>query len=173
MSKFCDLNFTVSCFWIQSSLCQKALPSEYCRELLNKVCLIQVGNQWSLRSTIFGCCCCCFCCYCNLNLFTHTHTDKHTHTLSLSLSLVSWDLNVSFFLSFLSLFSLLSFLPSGLMVFWLVLKHENSYRVTISWRVLVTYRGFFEDYVSAWWNIWVSTILLWPQDTFFMQMARP
>jgi len=97
-------------------------------------------------------------------LFTHTHT--HTLSLSLSLSLVAWDLNVSFFLSSLSLFSLLSFLPSGLMVFGLVLKPEISSRVTIAWRVLVSYRGFFEDYIFAWGNIWVSTIHLLLQATF-------
>jgi hypothetical protein len=29
----------------------------------------------------------------------------------------------------------------------LVLKLENSYRVIISWRILVSFRGFFEDYI--------------------------
>jgi hypothetical protein len=52
------------------------------------------------------------------------------------------------------------------MVFWLVLKLETSYRVIISWRILVSFRGFFEDYTFAWWNIWVSIILLLPLDTF-------
>jgi len=37
------------------------------------------------------------------------------------------------------------------MIFWLVLKLEISYRVIISWRILVSFRGFFEDYIFAWW----------------------
>ncbi len=45
------------------------------------------------------------------------------------------------------------------MIFWLVLKLEISYRVIIFWRILVCFRGFFEDYIFAWWNIWVSIIL--------------
>jgi hypothetical protein len=32
------------------------------------------------------------------------------------------------------------------MIFWLVLKLEISYRVVISWKILVSFRGFFEDY---------------------------
>jgi hypothetical protein len=36
------------------------------------------------------------------------------------------------------------------MVSWLVLKLEISYRVIISSRILVSFRGFFEDYISAW-----------------------
>jgi hypothetical protein len=28
----------------------------------------------------------------------------------------------------------------------------DSYRVIISWRILVSFRGFFEDYVFAWWK---------------------
>jgi hypothetical protein len=32
------------------------------------------------------------------------------------------------------------------MIFWLVLKLEIRYRVIISWRFLVSFRGFFEDY---------------------------
>jgi len=61
------------------------------------------------------------------------------------------------------------------MIFWLVLKLEISYRVIISQRILVSFWGFFEDYIFAWWNIWVSIILLW----FFFclkilfKMARP
>jgi hypothetical protein len=39
------------------------------------------------------------------------------------------------------------------MTFWLGLKLEISYRVIISWRILVSFRGFFEDYIFAWWNI--------------------
>jgi len=46
------------------------------------------------------------------------------------------------------------------MIFWLVLKLEISYRVVMSWRILVSFRGFFENYIFAWWNIWVSIILL-------------
>jgi hypothetical protein len=36
------------------------------------------------------------------------------------------------------------------MIFWLVLKLEISYRVIISGRILVAFRGFFEDYIIAW-----------------------
>jgi hypothetical protein len=32
------------------------------------------------------------------------------------------------------------------MIFWLVLKLEMSYKVIISCRTLVSFRGFFEDY---------------------------
>jgi hypothetical protein len=35
------------------------------------------------------------------------------------------------------------------MIFWLVLKLGISYRVIISWRILVYLRGFFEDYIFA------------------------
>ncbi len=35
-------------------------------------------------------------------------------------------------------------------VFWLVLKLEISYRAIISWRILVSFRGFFEDYIFPW-----------------------
>jgi hypothetical protein len=49
------------------------------------------------------------------------------------------------------------------MIIWLVFKLEISYGVIIiSWRILVSFRGFFEDYIFAWWNIWVSIILLLP-----------
>jgi hypothetical protein len=44
------------------------------------------------------------------------------------------------------------------MIFCLVLKLEISYRVIISWRFLVLFRGFFEDFIFAWWNIWVCHI---------------
>jgi hypothetical protein len=47
-------------------------------------------------------------------------------------------------------------------IFLLVLKLEISYRVMISWKILVSCRGFFEDYIFAWWNTWVSIILLLP-----------
>ncbi len=50
-------------------------------------------------------------------------------------------------------------------IIWLVLILEISYRVIIiSWRILFSFRGFFffEDYIFAWWNIWVSIILLLP-----------
>ncbi len=33
------------------------------------------------------------------------------------------------------------------MIFWLVLKLEISYTVIISWRILVSFRDFFEDYI--------------------------
>jgi hypothetical protein len=56
------------------------------------------------------------------------------------------------------------------MIFWLVLKLEISYRVIIiSWRIFEFFiRGFFEDFNFARWNIWVSIILLLPEEnTFF------
>jgi hypothetical protein len=56
------------------------------------------------------------------------------------------------------------------MIFWLVLKLD---RVIISWRILVSFRGFYEYYIFEVWNIWVCIILLLPYDTFLMQMARP
>jgi hypothetical protein len=36
------------------------------------------------------------------------------------------------------------------MIFWLVPKLEMSYRVMISWRILVSSEDFFEDYIFAW-----------------------
>ncbi len=36
------------------------------------------------------------------------------------------------------------------MIFWLVSKLEISYRVIIFCRLLVSFRGFFEDYIFAW-----------------------
>jgi hypothetical protein len=37
------------------------------------------------------------------------------------------------------------------MIFWLVLKLEISYYrvIIIFWRILVSFRGFFEDYIFA------------------------
>jgi hypothetical protein len=52
------------------------------------------------------------------------------------------------------------------MIFWLVLELEISFRVITSWSILVSFRVFFEDYIFAWWNIWVSMILLLAQDPF-------
>jgi hypothetical protein len=53
------------------------------------------------------------------------------------------------------------------MIVWLVLKLEISYRVIISWRILISFRGCFDGYIFAWWNIWVSIMLFfWPEDTF-------
>jgi hypothetical protein len=47
------------------------------------------------------------------------------------------------------------------MIFWLVSKLEiSSNRVMISRRLLVSLEEFFEDYIFAWWNIWISIILL-------------
>jgi hypothetical protein len=49
------------------------------------------------------------------------------------------------------------------MTFRLVLKLEIRYRVIIiSWRIVVSLRGFLEDYIFAWWNVWVFIILLLP-----------
>ncbi len=53
------------------------------------------------------------------------------------------------------------------MIFWLVLKLEISYRVIMFWRIFVSFKGFFEDYIFAWWNIWVSIILLLPSKIHF------
>jgi len=36
------------------------------------------------------------------------------------------------------------------MIFWLVLKLEISYRVITSSRILVSFRGFYEDRIFAW-----------------------
>jgi hypothetical protein len=36
------------------------------------------------------------------------------------------------------------------MIFWLVLKLEINHRVMISQRILVSFRGSFEDYMFAW-----------------------
>jgi hypothetical protein len=36
------------------------------------------------------------------------------------------------------------------MIFWLVLKFEISYRFIVSWKILVSFRGNFEDYIFAW-----------------------
>jgi hypothetical protein len=37
------------------------------------------------------------------------------------------------------------------MIFWLVLKVEISYdRVMISWKILISFRGFFENYIFGW-----------------------
>ncbi len=55
------------------------------------------------------------------------------------------------------------------MIFWLVLKLEINYIVIISWRILVSFRGFFEDYIFAWWNTWVSIIPLLLEDTFLLK----
>jgi hypothetical protein len=35
------------------------------------------------------------------------------------------------------------------MIFWLVFNLEISYRVMISGRILVSFSGFFEDYIFA------------------------
>jgi hypothetical protein len=64
------------------------------------------------------------------------------------------------------------------MVFWVVLKLEICYRVMISWRILVPFRGFCLlkiRCIFAWWNIWISMILLLPLRYFFLicKMAWP
>jgi hypothetical protein len=42
-------------------------------------------------------------------------------------------------------------------------------RVIIFWRILVSFKGFFEGYIFAWWNyIWVSIILLFVLRYIFM-----
>jgi hypothetical protein len=47
-----------------------------------------------------------------------------------------------------------------------IIFERLTYRGIKSWRILVSSRGFFEDYIFAWWNIWVSTILLLRYYTF-------
>jgi hypothetical protein len=59
------------------------------------------------------------------------------------------------------------------MIFWLVLRLEISYRVIISWRILVSSRECFEGYISVWWNIWVFHNSSFALRYFFMLMARP
>jgi hypothetical protein len=44
-------------------------------------------------------------------------------------------------------------------IFWLVLKLEISYRVEVTWRIWFLIEDVFEDYIFAFENIWVSTIL--------------
>jgi hypothetical protein len=39
------------------------------------------------------------------------------------------------------------------MIFWLVLKFEISYKVLISWRILVSITGFFEYYFFAYYRV--------------------
>ncbi len=54
------------------------------------------------------------------------------------------------------------------MIFWLVLKLEIIViELKISWRILVSFRGFYGDYIFAWWNVWVSIILLLPFKILF------
>jgi hypothetical protein len=66
-----------------------------------------------------------------------------------------------------SVIGLFSYEDFWKMIFWLVLKLEISYRaIIISWRILVSFRGFFEEYIFTWWNIWVSIILLFIKIVF-------
>jgi hypothetical protein len=48
--------------------------------------------------------------------------------------------------------------------FWLVLKLEISYRVIKSWRILVSFRGFFEDY-----NFCIVKYLSFPNSSFALR----
>jgi hypothetical protein len=60
------------------------------------------------------------------------------------------------------------------MIFWLVLKLISYYRVITSWRILVSFRGFFWRLCFAWWNIWVlHTSSSFALRYFLMWMARP
>jgi hypothetical protein len=51
--------------------------------------------------------------------------------------------------------------------------------VIISWRILVYFRGFFEDYIFAWWNIWVFPLfffwlkILWNVKWQGQSMTKP
>jgi hypothetical protein len=45
---------------------------------------------------------------------------------------------------------------------------DYSYRVMISWMILVLFRGFFYEIILLHgWNIWISIIFLLPSDTFW------
>jgi hypothetical protein len=56
------------------------------------------------------------------------------------------------------------------MIFWVVLKLEISYhRVVISWRILVSFRGYCEDYIFAWWK---SVAICWNRySNFFVNSS--
>ncbi len=59
------------------------------------------------------------------------------------------------------------------MIFWLLLKLEISYRVVISWRILVCFRGFLEDYIYCmvkYLSLHYSSFAL---RYFLTQMATP
>ncbi len=48
------------------------------------------------------------------------------------------------------------------------------YRVLISWRILVSFRGFFENYIFAWWNIWsFHNSSFFAYRYFLKWLARP
>jgi len=55
--------------------------------------------------------------------------------------------------------------------FWIVLKLEINYRVIISWRILISFRGFFEDYIFAWWlSFTILLFLIW--KNFFLKFSN-
>jgi hypothetical protein len=56
------------------------------------------------------------------------------------------------------------------MIFWLVLKLEISYRVKISWRILVCFKGFFWRLYFCRWNIRIFIILLLFEDTLWCKL---
>jgi len=59
------------------------------------------------------------------------------------------------------------------MIFWLVLKLEISYKVIISWKIFGFFlEDFFEDYIFAWWNIWISTNLLFALKILFNENGK-
>ncbi len=55
------------------------------------------------------------------------------------------------------------------MIFWVVLKLETSYRVVISWRILVSFIGFSEDYIFAWWKL---VVICWNRYSNFFLWTR-
>jgi hypothetical protein len=59
------------------------------------------------------------------------------------------------------------------MIFWLVLKLEISYRIILSWRILVSFRGFFEDFSFAWWKYLRFHNSYFALRCLLMYMARP
>ncbi len=73
-------------------------------------------------------------------------------------------------ISFLCYFTMGGVRPMGRVGFKIMGSHinaylgseRNEYTLVISWRILVSFRGFFEDYIFAWWNIWASVNRLLP-----------
>jgi hypothetical protein len=63
------------------------------------------------------------------------------------------------------------------MIFWLELKIEISYRVIISWKILVYFRRFFEDYIFERYHIHTCKrhmhLLSWYQVHFKYFQALP
>ncbi len=81
---------------------------------------------------------------CHLNLFQHK-----SYCIFIVLALVGKDIVFRFIMEYTSLrdfgpYVIYLFLYEDLenMIFWLVLKLEIHYKITISWRILICFRGF-------------------------------